>query len=409
MKFRAPIVILALFTGLNLLNYLDRFVLAAVLDPLQHELGISNWWAGALAPVFIVGYFLTSPIFGRLADRGSRKGLIAVGVLVWSVGTFGTGLARSLPMLLLMRAIVGVGEASYATIAPTIIDDLAPPQQKSRWLAIFYVATPLGSALGYLVGGFLEHAWGWRAAFMVCGGPGAVLAILCLFIEEPARKKLAEKSDLRTDFKHLVHAPSYLHGILGYAAYTFAVGGFAFWAPTFLIREFHMDLKAANVEFGVVTVVAGVIGTAVGGWASDHAAAAHGGSDKAVVRAGLWICAIGSLVGAPLALACFLAGSSTLFFVFAFFCEVALFLNSSPINAVILRAVPEDRRASAMALSIMTIHLLGDLWSPPLVGKLIDVTHAMRGPLMILPVAALVSGIVLLPPRRKKGVEGAAA
>ena len=408
MKIRKPLVILALFTGLNLLNYLDRFVLAAVIDPMQKELGVSNAWAGALAPVFIVGYFLTSPIFGWAADRGSRKGLIAIGVLVWSVGTFGTGLAHTLPMLLLMRVIVGVGEASYATIAPTIIDDLAPPAQKSRWLAIFYVATPLGSALGYLCGGELESLWGWRSAFLVCGGPGVILAILCLFIEEPERKKLSEKANLIDDLKHLVRAPSYVHAVLGYAAYTFAVGGFAFWAPTFLIRTFGLSLRISNLRFGVVTVLGGIAGTALGGWVSDHMAAKRGGGDKAVVRAGLWVCAVGSLVGAPLAVACFLAPSATMFFVFAFLCEVALFLNSSPINAVILRAVPEERRAGAMALSIMTIHLLGDLWSPPMVGKLID-NFPMRIALMILPVAAIISGIILLPPRRKHRVEGVAA
>jgi MFS family permease len=406
MKIKNPLVILALFTGLNLLNYLDRFVLAAVIDPIQKELGISNAWAGALAPVFIVGYVLTSPIFGWLADRGSRKGLIAIGVLVWSVGTFGTGLAHTLPMLLLMRVIVGVGEASYATIAPTIIDDLAPPAQKSRWLAIFYVATPIGSALGYVVGGQLESLWGWRSAFLVCGGPGIILAILCLFIVEPERKKLSEKANLVEDVKHLVKAPSYVHAVLGYAAYTFAVGGFAFWAPTFLIRTFNLSLKFSTRYFGIVTVLGGTVGTALGGWISDHMAAKRGGDDKAVVRAGLWVCAIGSFVGAPLAVACFLAPSATAFFAFAFFCDIALFLNSSPINAVILRAVPEERRAGAMAVSIMTIHLLGDLWSPPMVGKLID-TFPMRLALMILPVAALVSGAILLPPRRRKRVEGA--
>ena len=400
MKLRSPAAILALFTGLNLLNYLDRFVLAAVLDPMQKENHLSNAWAGGLATVFLVGYFATSPIFGRLADRGSRKGLIAIGVAVWSIGTIGTGLSHGLPMLIFMRVLVGVGEASYATIAPTIIDDLAPPAQKSRWLAIFYVATPVGSALGYLIGGAIEAKYGWRAAFMVCGGPGLVLALFCLLIEEPKRNNMLEHGSLVDDVKHLVKYPSYVHGVLGYAAYTFAVGGFALWAPTFLFRTLKIELATANFRFGATAAAAGIVGTALGGWLHDHYSAARGGGDKAVVRAGLWICAIGSLVGAPFAVGCFLAPSSTVFFVCAFFCETALFLNSSPINAVILRSVPEERRAGAMALSITAIHGLGDLWSPMLVGILAD-KLPMRIAMMILPVALVISGAILVPPRKR--------
>ena len=399
MKIRSPALILALFTGLNLLNYLDRFVLAAVLDPMQKENHLSNAWAGGLATVFLIGYFATSPIFGRLADRGSRKGLIALGVAVWSIGTIGTGLSHGLPMLIVMRILVGVGEASYATIAPTIIDDLAPPAQKSRWLAIFYVATPVGSALGYLIGGAIEARYGWRAAFMVCGGPGLLLALLCLVIQEPERHNILAHGSVADDVKHLVKYPSYVHGVLGYAAYTFAVGGFALWAPTFLFRTLHIELAAANFKFGATAAIAGVLGTALGGWLHDHYAAKSGGGDKSVVRAGLWICAIGSLLGAPFAVACFLAPSSAVFFVCAFFCMTALFLNSSPINAVILRSVPEERRAGAMALSITAIHGLGDLWSPVLVGLLAD-RLPMRVAMMILPVALLVSAGALKPPKR---------
>src|SRR5262249_28619340 len=136
---RRPAVILALLTGLNLLNYLDRLVVSAVLPRLRDELQLSNFVAGALATVFLVGSFITSPIFGALADKGARKGLIALGVAVWSAATFASGLARGAASLIGARAMVGVGEASYATLAPTITDDITPPEKKGRWLAIFYV------------------------------------------------------------------------------------------------------------------------------------------------------------------------------------------------------------------------------------------------------------------------------
>jgi len=401
---RSARAILVLFTALNLLNYLDRFVLAAVLERVETELHLTNFWAGALATVFLVGYFATSPIFGRLADRVPRKYLITFGVVVWSIATIGTGLVKSLPMLILMRVLVGVGEASYATLAPTIIDDLAPPEKKSRWLAIFYVATPVGSALGYLVGGYVEARYGWRHAFLVAGGPGIVLALSCLLIVEPERRGALSKETLLQNIRVLARIPAYVRAVLGYAAYTFAVGAFAFWAPTFLFRTFKMPLERANFLFGAVTVAGGVVGTVLGGWAADRATARGGGDDNAIVRTGLWVCAIGSFCGAPLAVLCFLAPSQIVFFIAVFFCETALFLNSSPVNAVVLRSVPAARRAGAMALCITCIHLLGDLWSPTLVGAAID-RLPMRLAMMILPVALAGSALLWLPPRGMKRIE----
>jgi MFS family permease len=179
---RRPTSILVLLTALNLLNYLDRFVLSAVLAKVQDDLHLSNFVGGSLATVFLIGYFATSPVFGNLADRshrGGRKALVALGIAIWSVATVASGLAHGAASLVAARAVVGVGEASYATIAPTLIDDVAPPGQKGRWMAIFYSATPIGSALGYIVGGSVEHATGsWRAAFFIAGGPGIVLALL---------------------------------------------------------------------------------------------------------------------------------------------------------------------------------------------------------------------------------------
>src|SRR5262249_15124111 len=158
----------------------------------------------------------------------------ALGVAIWSAATFASGLARGAASLIGARAVVGVGEASYATLAPTIIDDISPPEKKGRWLAVFYVATPIGAALGYLVGGMIEKHFGWRHAFWFCGGPGILLALLCLFMQEPVRKKVAEKVDILGNAKKLRQAPVYVRGVGGFCAYTFGVGGFSFWAPTFL-------------------------------------------------------------------------------------------------------------------------------------------------------------------------------
>ena len=409
---RRPGAILALLTGLNLLNYLDRFVVSAVLPKIKQDLALSNFMGGLLATVFLVGYFVTAPIFGSLGDRMKRKWLISFGVIVWSAATCASGLATTATQLIIARVLVGVGEASYATLAPTIIDDITPPHRKGRALAYFYGATPLGAALGYLVGGFVEVRWGWRSAFFVAGGPGLAIALVCLLIVEPPRTLSTIKADLQKDLGVLVRAKLFRQGVLGYCAYTFAIGAFSYWAPTFLYVRYGLSLDVANFRFGLITVVAGVLATFLGGALADrmrrrlkaetvlHAEPREGD----VVRGLLRICAIGSALGAPLAVACFLAPGPTVFFVLVFFCILALFLSTSPINAVVLSAVPPQLRASAMALSIFAIHALGDLWSPPLVGFLADHMR-MESAMMLLPVAIAVSALVWWPrkPRESPG------
>ena len=206
---------LALLTALNLLNFVDRYVLAAVLPKVRDDLHLTNFVSGLMATVFLAGYFLTSPIFGFLGDRMRRTALITFGIVVWSLATFASGLAHTAGTMLFFRAIVGVGEASFTSIAPTILDDVAPKEKKSRYLAIFFVAQPIGAALGYLLGGAIEHAYGWRYAFFLAGGPGIVLALSCLLIAEPARAS-REKADVRGSFAALWGSLQYRRAILGY-------------------------------------------------------------------------------------------------------------------------------------------------------------------------------------------------
>jgi len=406
---KSPRAVLVLLTGLNLFNYLDRLVMAAVLPKLQGELGLSSFVGGLLELVFLVGYFATAPIFGALGDRMARKWLIAIGVIVWSAATCASGLAQGTLALVVARAFVGIGEASYATLAPTIIDDITPPEKRGSSLAWFYAATPVGGALGYLVGGFVEARWGWRSAFFVAGGPGLLLALLCLVIAEPARTLATEKPNVRRDLGTLAGYGLYVRAVLGYCAYTAAIGAFSYWAPSFLVKRYEIPLKSANFTFGIITVLAGALATAIGGrWANrvrSEVAARAGDIDveRETVRGLLRVCAIGSALGAPLAAAAFLSPTSKLFFVAAFLAIVALFLNTSPINAVVLRSVPPYLRASAMAISIFAIHLLGDLWSKPVVGLLID-HFPIQAAMMTLPLAIAVSALLWWP--RRAGASG---
>jgi MFS family permease len=375
-----------LLTALNFINYIDRMVLAAVLTKVKGDLALSNLEAGLGASAFLLGYFVTAPLFGSRADRGARKGMIAAGVIVWSIATVLTGFATSAAMLLAARSLVGVGEAAYATLAPTIIDDLTPPDQKGKALAVFYLAAPLGSAMGYMLGGTIAKHLGWRAAFFVAGGPGIAIALACLLIVEPPRKLAAAKARMIDSVRTLARIPLFRRAVLGYCAYTWAVGAFAYWAPDFLINRFpdHLDSQSANLWFGAVTVVAGAIGTIVGGrWADRSqrglAVAADEPHDSRANRRALnpllRICAIGMAIAAPLTAVCFFMPMPIGFFAVAFFVEIGLFLSTSPVAAVGLRAVPLELRGSAMAAMIFSIHLFGDLWSPPALGALQDGMH----------------------------------
>ena len=393
---RGPRTILALLTALNLLNYLDRFVLSAVLGRVQDDLHLSNFVGGSLATVFLIGYFATSPIFGSMADRagmGGRKVLLAVGIAIWSLATIGSGLAVGTGSLVVARAFVGIGEASYATIAPTLIDEIAPPERKGRWLAIFYTAMPVGGALGYLVGGAVEAAThDWRMAFFVAGGPGLVMSLLCLAIVEPERRAPSARPSVLASARELWAIAPYRNVVLGYCAYTFAMGGFAYWAPKYLTARYGMENGKASMAFGAVTVVSGALGTLVGGWLGDRWTRGRS-DDPAVTRASLLVCALSAALGAPLALAAILAPQALWFFVLVLPCEAGLFLSSGPVNAAILRSVPAGLRASAMALSIFGIHMLGDLWSPPLIGLGAD--HVPMAWAMLAVPAAFALGAVI--------------
>jgi MFS family permease len=410
-------VVLALLTALNFLNYIDRAVLSAVIDPMSAELGLSRFQAGMLNSAFLIGYFATSPLFGARADKRARTGLIALGVAVWSVGTVASGLAPGFWTLIAARVIVGVGESSFNVLAPTIIDDLTPLDRKGRAFAVFFLALPLGYAIGYILGGAIGSRWGWRSAFFGCGGPGIVLALSCLLIEEPVRKLADAKARLIDGLREIARLPLFRRAVLGYTAYAGSIGAFSFWAPSFLVNRFSsaetgLTLKTANFWFGVVLIAGGAIGTFAGGRLTDRrlrrlpqpAAGARfdAPAHRAAVNTQLWVCAIGMAIAAPLTVVCFWMPSPTGFFAVAFAVEIGLFLSTSPIAAACLRAVPVERRASAMAATIFTIHLMGDLWSPAALGLLQDLlAPRLILAMMALPLAFAWTAFVWWPRRRE--------
>jgi MFS family permease len=392
----SPAWILFILTGLNLFNYLDRYVLSAVLTPLQKDLGINDGQAGRLVTAFMIGYFVTSPVFGWLGDRCSRKWLIAAGIFVWSVGTVLTGFAATFAMMLAFRVLVGLGEASYATISPSLISDSYAPAKRNNALTIFYVAIPVGAALGTIIGGIIATHWGWRHAFIWAGVPGLFLALVLLpFAElkrghaEGERAQAAKKPSVG-DIVNLIRIPDYLLVVFGYTAYTFALGAFAIWGPTFLHRTHGVAVDKAATFFGAVLVVAGLVGTLLGGFAATAWQKRN--------RAGYaWTLGLSVLAAVPLAFGAFTATSTFWSMTFMAAAMFFLFLSTGPVNTLILETTPVNLRASAMAVSIFTIHLFGDMWSPEIVGRLADSFGGnLQKAVLILPVALIVASVLWL-------------
>lgn len=384
---RATLLVL---TAINFLNYIDRYVLAAVVESVRVEFALDDADAGLLGMMFIVVYTIASPFAGWYGDRRARKWLVVGGVALWSLATLGCAFARSYEQLLVMRALVGIGEAGYATVAPGMIADLFAAERRGRMLAWFYLAIPVGSALGYVLGGtvaghheaLLELIGapgltesGWRVAFAVAGLPGLAFALAAAFVPEPVRGRHDAASETATltspiaAVRRLLASPAWRATTGGMILMTFALGGLGFWMPTFLQRAHAMDEAAAASVFGALTVVGGLIATMTGGWLGDRAQSLAPGG---YLRVSGW----GLILGAPVLLLMALLDLRLAVLALAFVAEFFLFLNTGPLNAALVGCVPANLRSSSMAINVLLIHALGDALSPWLMG----VTSRELGP-----------------------------
>lgn len=360
---------LALLLAINLFCYLDRYILAAVIPAIKHEFLAgdpqANTKAGLLSTVFIWSYMVTAPIFGWMADRYSRWAIIGLSVGLWSVASGATGLAGGFIALLLTRVFLGIGEAGYGPAAPTIISDLYPVERRGIVLAWFFMAIPVGSALGYALGGQIYHWLGWRWAFYLVTPPGLLLAAFCAFMKDPARSGAAHAQPAKLeDYGKLVKIPSLVTNILAQTAMTFAIGGLSVWAPTYISEARHQPLAKTDLIFGGIVVVAGLISTLFGGWLGDKLRSRFPGSYFLVSGCGM-------LLGFPMTIAMlyvpFPAAWICIFFAIFF-----LFMNTGPSNTALANVTPSNMRAAAFALNILVIHLFGDAFSPALIGFIKD-------------------------------------
>jgi predicted MFS family arabinose efflux permease len=387
-------VALGLLFAVNLLNYIDRYVIASLLPPIKAEFGVSDAQLGLLPFAFLLVYTAVSPLVGLAADRIPRKGLVAGGIALWSLATAGAAAAGSYGELFLTRALVGVGEASFGTIGPVWIADLVPRERRARALTTFYIATPVGSALGYLLGGLVGARLGWRAAFLVAGVPGVLLALGVLALREPARGATEVEGPSgrrpgRADYAALFRTRSYLYNVAGSTLYTFAIGGLSYWMPTFLVRVHGVPLDQAGFGMGLVVVLGGLLGVVAGGWLGDRAQARTASGHFLVSG---W----GMVAGTPFAVLAFVSHSLPVVYGAVFLAVVLLFLNTGPLNAVLTTVTRPEVRATAVAVHIFVIHALGDVLSPPLIGALSDESGLRTAVLVTTPVAMAAGGLVIL-------------
>jgi MFS family permease len=375
---------LILLLAINLFNYIDRQVLAAVETDIEVEFFPESDYPyvdkektqrkdptiegkiGSLNTAFMVSYMLFAPLFGWMADRMGRWLLVGIGVVLWSLASGATALAPTFTILFLTRCLVGVGEGAYGPVAPTVISDLYPVKQRGSKLAWFYVAIPVGSALGYVLGGVVAKITGdWRWAFYSVVVPGLLLGVWCFLMPEAPRGQAdvggtARKARMK-DYAVILRTPSYLLNTAGMTCMTFALGGIAFWMPRYIsMVKDGGDKGTVNIIFGGIVVVAGLSATILGGLAGDKLRSRFGSSY-------FLVSAIAMLLGFPMVLLVLFV-PFPMAWVFVFFACFCLFFNTGPTNTILANVTHPSVRASGFALNILIIHALGDAVSPAVVG-----------------------------------------
>ena len=352
---------LFLLLAINLFNYIDRQVLAALEPDIRASFfaaGDMNamWKTGLLGDAFFVTYMISAPILGLLADRISRWLIIGSAVILWSLASGGSGLAATFSILFATRIFVGIGEGGYGPAAPTILADRFPIETRGRIMSIFYSAIPVGSALGYVIGGVIGAHWGWRWAFYLVTPPGLLLGLLCFWQRDPrvAAHHLEQESPRRSvrDYLRLFRTRSYLINCVAQTLMTFVTGGLGFWAAAYL-RYRNQSPEVGMTIFGLITVVAGLVSTLLGGVIADKLRSRFAGSY-------FWVSGIGMLIACPF----FIATLYTPFpaaWVPMFFAIFFLFVNTGPSNTALANVSLPAVRATAFAVNILVIHALGDV------------------------------------------------
>ena len=401
---------LYVLTAISLLNYADRYVPASVKTLIKSDLQLSDAQTAFPTTGMVLVYSFFAVIFGWMNDYkvADRRLLLFIGIVIWSFATALAGLARNLSELILLRSIVGVGEAAFSTIAPTMLSDFYPRSDRQVMYGVYYLSLPVGAAIGFGIGAVIGAQYGWRAAFYVCGIPGLIVAASVLRINDPNRgindeeehpsssswgieeggvvasplqheKDTAIVEDFRkekcqteakadtesliisskrslNDLKAIVSNPLFMFCVMGYAASAFALGGLAEWYATYLLRYNGASLESAGLVTGAATVVGGVVGNILGSKVADYC-------ETKGVRSAYML--VPGLFCIPSALCCVWAVNTTnnsgMAYLAIFLTQVFAWTQIGPISAVSITCVAPRLRARATGLLILFQHILGDV------------------------------------------------
>uniref|UniRef100_A0A2M4CLP9 Putative sugar transporter/spinster transmembrane protein n=1 Tax=Anopheles darlingi TaxID=43151 RepID=A0A2M4CLP9_ANODA len=375
----------AVLCFVNLINYMDRFTIAGVLTEIQDHFKIGDDEGGLLQTAFVLSYMICAPLFGYLGDRYSRKWIMALGVSLWSTTTLLGSYMHHFGWFITFRALVGIGEASYSTIAPTIISDLFVGDMRSKMLALFYFAIPVGSGFGYIVGSemaTLMESWVW--ALRVTPVLGAIAVVLIIMLRDPERGQSEGSHHMQAtsygeDIKAIVRNRSFMLSTAGFTCVAFVAGALAWWGPKFIHLGLtsqpgneHVTLNEVSFVFGAITMTTGIIGVPLGSYLSQRLSVKHPQADA-------YICAAGLFVSAPLLLGVLFAVRVNIYLAYAliFFGEVALNLNWAIVADILLYVVVPTRRSTAEAFQILISHAFGDAGSPYFVGLISEAVKRM--------------------------------
>jgi MFS family permease len=355
--------------AINILNFYDRHVPGALVEPMRKEFHLSDTQIGLLSSAFIWLYAIVGVPLGRVADTWSRKKLLAMGIIVWSSLTALAAFAHSYPMLLFSRLGVGVGEATCAPAATSWLGDIFPPDKRSRALAIFMLGVPIGGALGFMFSGPIAQAYGWRAAMILAALPAVLLVPALFFLPEPERgaSEIRKTASDSSSPWAILRLPTLWWIILSGAFVNFNLYVLATFLPAFFSRLHHLSLANSGIAMGILYLVGGVGGGLFAGYLGDS-----------IVRrrkdGRLRIAALAALVAAPFALlgvaqpaGSFYSAAS--FFMLAFAC---LTMYYGLVYSSIQDIVPPDQRGFTMAIYFMAMYLCGASFGPILTGRLSD-------------------------------------
>ena len=388
----SPLLILVVLTLINLCNYADRYLLAGVLTPIKTDMGFTDASLGRIGTAFMIGYIITSPLFGWLGDRFSRGSVILTGLVFWNAGVWMTSRATSIEMFILWRAVVGVGEAAYVAGAPSLLADYFTGRGRNFAMTVFYAAIPVGSAIGFTAGAAFAARVGWRHAFEISGAVGSVIVCFCLIFRGSlkAQGSSAESSSPLNprDYQTLVSNGRYVFLVLGYAAYAFVLNGYGFWGPVFFQRRFGISPEDASSFFGVALACSGLLGTIIGGFAGSRLRARYVSGYSILLTASI-------LSAIPCTLVLLQTSDLMVAKASLILCMLFLFLGTGPVTTLIIDVVEERIRTGALALSTFLSYVLGSLWAAEVIGKLTDqhggdLRHAM---ILLMPPALLLAGV----------------